>query len=561
MGKATKSKKMSMYSTLVMYGLAPLCVGTIIVTAILVTYSRKELNSQMLDFMFTVAEQSGNNIMEIRAAIGDSALSTETLTSACKEVHLENVESSYCYVANPDGVMLYHPTTEKIGQPVTNEVIQDVCKQMKSGNAVSGTASYSFNGERKACAYYVAPDNSFIMVISVDEGDVLSGINSITVISVVVALGLMAFFTVTGILIARVIAMPLRQISECTDEIARGNLHAELYAKSHIKETTLIIASVNELKKSLQLAVGTVKQNARILDDAVINVDSQTATNAAGSGQINEAIGEVANTSQIVAQSAQNMAEKAENLEENIDKLVVNVENLKNASDSISQVNDKASKYMLAVMDSSSNSVNAVEGISSKINETNEAVARINECVQMIEDIASQTNLLSLNASIEAARAGEAGKGFAVVAEEIRKLADDSQTSATEIRDIISKVITISGETVDSASKVMDTISEEQNYILETQNIFKVLTESVDSSIHEIGSIRRMAEELSGIKSELSGAITDLSAISEELGASAQEVVATCDTVANACLDTKEKTQEMKDIGENLNQAISVFNI
>ena len=88
-----------------------------------------------------------------------------------------------------------------------------------------------------------------------------------------------------------------------------------------------------------------------------------------------------------------------------------------------------------------------------------------------------------------------------------------------------------------------------------------VLSESVDSSIHEIGSIRRMAEELSGIKSELSGAITDLSAISEELGASAQEVVATCDTVANACLDTKEKTQEMKDIGENLNQAISVFNI
>ena len=433
---------------------------------------------------------------------------------------------------------------------------------MKKGEKVeTGFASYSFNGENKYASYYVAPDNSFVLVISADEKDVLSGITTLTVAEVGIQILLIIVFTGVALLIARKIAVPLRDIAECTDEIAKGNLQAELNTISHIKETGSLILSVESLKHSLRHAVGTVKQNASILDASVVTVDSQTAINATGSSQINDAIGEVADTSQNVAQAAQEMAARAEQLGDSIDQLVNNVKNLRGASDSISQINEEASEDMASVMSSSSHSVDAVEGISKKINETNDAVTRISECVQMIEDIASQTNLLSLNASIEAARAGEAGKGFAVVAEEIRKLADDSQASATEIREIISRVTTISNDTVAAATLVSETISDEQSFILEAQNKFKELTESVDSSIHEIRSIQQMAVELNNIKDELTSSITDLSAISEELGASAQEVAATCDTVATACSDTKEKTEEMKEIGANLNEAISVFHV
>lgn len=559
-----KNKKgLTMYMTLVLYTLIPLIIGVLLISVISVIQARSEIKSKVTNAMYTAADLSGRNLEGIVNLLGTEAvLNGAFLTDQYNGVKIKGIESSYVYVADADATMLYHPTADKIGQPVTNEIIKGVCANMKAGQTgIIDVATYKFNGEQKYASYYVAPDGSFVLVYSADEADVMSGINKLVYIAIAIAIVLLIIFTVIALLFANKISRPLHEIATCTNEIAEGNLNAGLNAESSIRETRSIISSVERLQSALQNAVGTVRQNALILDESVVKVDSQTAINANGSSQINDAIGEVAETSQSVAESAREMSHKAEQLEASIDQLVNNVKILKQASDSISQINGEASDNMASVMSSSSQSVEAVGGIAKKINETNEAVSRISECVQMIEDIASQTNLLSLNASIEAARAGEAGKGFAVVAEEIRKLADDSQSSATEIREIISRVTMISNETVEAAKLVSDTIAHEQEFIEEAQNKFKVLTDSVESSVHEIGSIQGMAVELNNIKDELTSSISDLSAISEELGASAQEVASTCDTVATACSDTKEKTEEMKEIGASLSNAISVFRL
>ena len=568
MGKKTKTKKgkkfrTNMYQTLVLCAIMPVFIGATLITLTLTNQASKSFTEVMTHYIHSYTLAEGAALNELVVSRGkELALSRGSLDKQCKDIKIEGIESSYCYVANADGTMLWHPTAEKIGQPVSNEVIKGVCAKMASGKMQENlTVEYVFNGSVKYASYFIAPDNSFVFVMSSDKDDALADIATIKLIGWGIDIFTLIFFGIIAFLLAYVINKPMKKVSESMEVLASGDLATEINISSKVKETQTIIDSAVTLRESLIGAVGAVADSAAKLNESVVVVADKTAHNSESIDQITDAVTEVADTSQNVATSAQEMAAKAVELGDSIETITANIENLRNASLEIGKINEEASKYMATVMDSSADSVKAVSNISNKINETNEAVTHISECVQMIEDISSQTNLLSLNASIEAARAGEAGKGFAVVADEIRKLADECAKSAGEIRDIVNDVIAISNETVDEAKKVGEIIDGEQKYINDTQAKFNVLSGSVDQSIVEIGSIKEMTEGLNSIKDQITSSTSDLGAISEELGASAEEVAASCQTVAMACAETQEKTEEMSETERRRGEAIAAFKI
>lgn len=496
--------------------------------------------------------------------IGYAGAGTIVSNNASKfsDVKSLGLETAYIYFVDAGGTMLYHPTPEKIGNPVENAAVKGLVERLSKGeHPTPECIEYEYKGAMKYAAYYVDAGNNYIAVLTADKDDVLSHTKSLIIAVVGLAAAAIVVFAVISILIAQLVTKPLTEIAKATEKLSTGDVTVECEAKSNIKETVSIIAAFKNLKKALETSMTNVKNSATALNDAIISVDGMTANNVESVSQINNAIDEVATTSQAVAESAQTMAEKAVDLGMNIETLTDNVSRLFEDSLTIKSANDEATSCMKSVYAGANESVKAMQTIADKITETNNAITDIESAVQAIESIAAQTNLLSLNASIEAARAGEAGRGFAVVADEIRTLADSSAESAKEIKQIIENVIALSNGTVEISNRVYDVISKEQADIENTQGKFNVLSDSVEASIAEINTIKEMTGKLDAIKTDLTNATSDLGAISEELGASAEEVAASCQTVTGACEDTQNSTEQMRTINDSMSTSIDFFKL
>ncbi len=484
------------------------------------------------------------------------------IASDLSDVSELNLKTAYVYIVDAKGTMLHHPDESKIGNPVENEAVKGLVARLEAGESPEPSLiEYKYKGKVKYAGYYVGNGGHYIAVLTADEDDVLAAVDQIKISTIVIIIVCLIIFAIVAMLVERLISVPLIEISKSLNKFSTGDVTAECNAKTHIRETATIIKAYGALKDALGKSMRTVHDAAGNLNHSILSVDGMTGHNVDSISQINNAIGEVAQTSQSVADNAQILAEKTSNLGENIETLNSNVANLHEASQTIKVANNEATDCMRSVYASANESVDAMEEIKGKINDTNAAIGEIGTAIQAIESIAAQTNLLSLNASIEAARAGEAGRGFAVVADEIRSLADSSAESAKEIKQIIENVINLSRGTVDISDRVFDVINKEKTDIEEAQEKFNVLSDSVEASITEIETIRHMAGVLDKIKEEMSNATTDLGAISEELGASAQEVAASCQTVTDACTDTQTSTAEMRTINEDMSEAISFFKL
>jgi methyl-accepting chemotaxis protein len=196
-----------------------------------------------------------------------------------------------------------------------------------------------------------------------------------------------------------------------------------------------------------------------------------------------------------------------------------------------------------------------------KIQEFEVQSQNIGSFVAVINDIASQTNLLSLNASIEAARAGDAGRGFAVVADEIRSLADQSVHAVKQIQNIVKEIKVKTKDTVDTAKQAESIVESQSEALDKTVKVFDSINDHVNNLANNLNHIASGIQKIEEAKAGTMDAIQSISAVSEQTAAASEEVSATAVSQVDSVERLRTAASELEEDAKKLEESITQFKI
>ena len=384
-------------------------------------------------------------------------------------------------------------------------------------------------------------------------------VRKIYILILEISAGLILLFALITMIVAKKIADPLKKVAERIEKLLDVNVEVDIKSSSRIYETSQLIIAAVKISKVLNEAVKKIQESALSLTDTVKSTAELANESSGSAAQIASSMQDMAKTTVTMAGSVHNISDNISDMGSVIAQAVKNVEHLNTNSQAMLEANSEALKYIDNVEHSSVKSLEAAKIIVDKIKITNESINKIEEMVKIIAAIASQTNLLSLNASIEAARAGEAGRGFGVVAEEIKKLAGQSRESAEKIENIVEEIGALSDECVNAAEEIETIIDEERGLLSETHDKFRELDSKINASVQETESVSEITGKLDGIKDTILDAVNNLAAVSEETSATNEEVAASAGMIADGVRQVSEHTQAMSELAEGLKEAVEYF--
>lgn len=526
-----------------------------------------ELTSLAQNYLHDLALSYGKVLNDSVNILGkDEALSTQNLTSLFDGVGMQGQETSYIYIVSNDGTMLFHPTPEKIGQPVENVVVNNVIQDIKAGNwKENEVITYEFKGAMKYASYYVNNTADYILVITVDVKELLSSISTINnkgIIGLIVCILVCSVLAI--ILINFIIISPIMKILKITENVADMNFtenSIQLKLNSRKDEFGLMSRSLGGLRKSLFDIVKNIRSNCDMLLDSAKMLSSGAITTSATINQVGNAIHDISNSANNQAKETQDATSNVIHIGDMVEETNNTVNNLMQSVNAMNNANKNAKDIISTLRNINKESENYIDIISQQTEFTNQSVSKIAEATNMIADIASETNLLSLNASIEAARAGEQGKGFEVVASEIQKLADQSSKSASEIEEIIKVLILDSEKAVSTMKQVKDIISQQTGYIIDTDNAFVEIEKGVKETIDGMNIISDKAQEMDNARKNVIDVVNNLSAIAQENASATEETASSVTHITHIVENITSNANNLNNIANELESQVSVFQL
>lgn len=555
-----EKKRGSLATKIIMVVCAAVIVSNVFSIMFVLRGAQSQIRSSVKTTMMDMAESSDMLVENAMNTLNQDQLTYDAYAFLLKDVKIKNVDSSYVYLVNEDGTMLYHPTEEKVGQPVENVVVTGLVKQLQNGeHPGNAVADYDFHGTAK-CAAYCIMSNNDIVVVSADESDVLSGLHQVSATAFGVLVGIVLVMCVIAYIVGKRMAKPLVKLGNVIEQMAEGNLNASFDGvKDSNDEIGLIKVRMQHMATMLSDIVEKIREASDHMTASSWELNETSEQTLSANGEISRAVQDVAEGSTNMATSIMDINDNLGTMSSETQVIDSSVHEIKKQAAIVQESSQMMSDKMRNMRESSVRMDEGIATISERIRKVNEVVDKVREIVSVIEEISGQTNLLSLNASIEAARAGDAGRGFAVVAEEIRVLSDNTSEQLENIKQIISELISECSECVKASENIVEDNAAQKEEISYVLTEFGTLDEQIGLTADKAEEIKKLVEtmvELNGNITQSSGGLTDVSsanaAATEEMTANIEELNAMMHGVA-------DMAGQMHDQSEKLNNALKYF--
>lgn len=374
---------------------------------------------------------------------------------------------------------------------------------------------------------------------------------------------LFALSAIMSILFGRRLAGGIQRVAAALQRVSEGDLSFEIDPAllKRSDEVGRIAQSMDAVKRSLAGMIGKIGEASTQLKESSTDFSDKFGNITESINNTNQAVMEMARGAASLADETETVSVKVQELGDVIDVEKNEMDKLSVSVGTMMKFSDGASECIKHLYEITEITNSAIQVVSEQTNQTNESAVHINNMVEIIKSMASQTNLLSLNASIESARAGEAGKGFAVVAEEIRKLAEESAGSAAEIESVVKELTTNAVVSSERMQEVITNVNEQQRQLQETQTAFENLYAEINTVDDVAKTIGRQTEVLNELKIVVSDSISNLGSVVEESSASAEQTSAGMQLVSDSIDECFTDTQKLVELSDRQNEETHRFQI
>lgn len=557
----SKTKKRGTFAAkIIVMVILAVIVSNVICMVFILESSKKQITDSVKHTMVDVVNTTSKIMENEISNSGVDDLDYDGYANNLSDVKLEGMDSAYMYVVQNDGTMLYHPTKEKVGQPVENAVIKGVVQQLQDGKKPGTTVvEYDFNGTTKYSAYTIL-NNENILVLTADESEALAGITTVTGLAVGISAIVVLIAIIISFIMGRRLMRPLVKVSTIIEDVANGNIEADFsVVKESNDEIGLIIEKMKELTQSLGSIVGKIRNSSDTMSSNSYELNDTSSQTLAANNEISKAVEDVAEGSTGMAASISKINENLLEMSNETKDINASVDEIKNQTTAVQDSSKIMNDKIKSMQDSSHKMDEGISAISKRIETVNTTVDKVSNIVSVIEEISSETNLLSLNASIEAARAGDAGKGFAVVAQEIRVLSDNTNTELENIKQIISSLVEECRYCVQASGTIVEDNAKQKEEIKAVLDEFGSLDEQIQKTAEKADEIEELVTAMIELNDDITKSSNSLTDVSAANAAATEEMNANIEELNAMMHGVSEMAGHMNDESDGLKEALSFF--